>query len=75
MKVVTDTDSGRIVGIHIVGPSASDLISERRPCSPRWWQRPKTCRYDRPSASTLGEALMEAAAASIGQGLIHMANR
>src|SRR6185369_7060886 len=28
VKVVTDTKSGRILGIHIVGPSASDLISE-----------------------------------------------
>ncbi len=28
VKVVTDTASGRILGIHIVGPSASDLISE-----------------------------------------------
>ena len=26
--MVTDTKSGRVVGIHICGPNASDLISE-----------------------------------------------
>jgi len=27
-KIVSDADSGRILGVHIIGPHASDLIAE-----------------------------------------------
>jgi dihydrolipoamide dehydrogenase len=73
VKVVTDTDSGRILGIHIVGPSASDLISEGALALEMVATAEDMAMTIHPHP-TLGEALMEAAAASIGQA-VHVANR
>lgn len=73
VKVVTDTASGRVVGIHIVGPSASDLISEGALALEMVATAEDMAMTVHPHP-TLGEALMEAAAASIGQA-IHVANR
>lgn len=73
VKVVTDTESGRIVGIHIVGPSASDLISEGALALEMIATAEDMAATIHPHP-TLGEALMEAAAASLGHA-IHIANR
>lgn len=73
VKVVTDVKSGRVVGIHIVGPSASDLISEAVLALETVATAEDIAMSIHPHP-TLGEALMEAAAASLGQS-IHMMNR
>ncbi|MET0791491.1 MAG: dihydrolipoyl dehydrogenase, partial [Polyangiaceae bacterium] len=63
-KVITDTKSGRILGIHIVGPSASDLISEAVLAIETVATAEDMAMTIHPHP-TLGEALMEAAAASL----------
>jgi dihydrolipoyl dehydrogenase len=73
VKVVTDTKSGRILGIHIVGPSASDLISEAVLALEVVATAEDMALSIHPHP-TLGEALMEAAAASLGHA-IHIVNR
>jgi dihydrolipoamide dehydrogenase len=73
VKVVTDTGSGRVVGIHIVGPSASDLISEAALALEMVATAEDMAMTIHPHP-TLGEALMEASAASLGHA-IHIANR
>lgn len=73
VKVVTDVRSGRVAGIHIVGPSASDLISEAVLAIETVATAEDIALSIHPHP-TLGEALMEAAAASIGQA-VHIVNR
>jgi dihydrolipoamide dehydrogenase len=73
VKVVTDTASGRILGIHIVGPSASDLISEAALALETVATAEDMALTIHPHP-TLGEAMMEAAAASLGHA-IHIVNR
>lgn len=73
VKVVTDTKSGRVVGIHIVGPSASDLISEAALALETVATAEDIALTIHPHP-TLGESLMEAAAASLGHA-IHIVNR
>ena len=73
VKVVTDTPSGRILGIHIVGPSASDLISEAALALEVVATAEDMALTIHPHP-TLGEALMEASAASLGHA-IHIVNR
>jgi dihydrolipoamide dehydrogenase len=73
VKVVTDTGSGRMVGIHIVGPSASDLISEAALALEMVATAEDMAMTIHPHP-TLGEALMEASAAALGHA-IHIVNR
>jgi dihydrolipoamide dehydrogenase len=73
VKVVTEVPSGRIVGIHIVGPSASDLISEAALALEVVATAEDMALTIHPHP-TLGEALMEASAASLGHA-IHIVNR
>jgi dihydrolipoamide dehydrogenase len=73
VKVITETKSGRVVGIHIVGPSASDLISEAALALETVATAEDIALTIHPHP-TLGEAMMEAAAASLGHA-IHIANR
>jgi dihydrolipoamide dehydrogenase len=73
VKVITDTPSGRILGIHIVGPSASDLISEAVLALEVVATAEDMALTIHPHP-TLGEALMEAAAASLGHA-VHIVNR
>jgi dihydrolipoamide dehydrogenase len=73
VKCVTDTRSGRVVGIHIVGPSASDLISEAVLALETVATAEDIAMSIHPHP-TLGEAMMEAAAASLGHA-IHIVNR
>jgi dihydrolipoamide dehydrogenase len=72
-KVITDAKSKRILGIHIVGPSASDLISEAALALEMVATAEDMSLTVHPHP-TLGEALMEASAASLGHA-IHMMNR
>lgn len=73
VKVVTEKATGRVVGIHIVGPSASDLISEAVLALETVATAEDMAMSIHPHP-TLGEALMEAAAASLGHA-IHIMNR
>jgi dihydrolipoamide dehydrogenase len=73
VKVVTDTASGRVVGIHIVGPNASDLISEAALALELVATAEDMAMTIHPHP-TLGESLMEASAASLGHA-IHIVNR
>lgn len=72
-KVITDKKTKRILGIHIVGPSASDLISEAALAMEMVATAEDMALTIHPHP-TLGEALMEASAASLGHA-IHMLNR
>jgi dihydrolipoamide dehydrogenase len=72
-KVVTDEESERVVGIHLVGPSASDLISEAALALEMVATAEDLAMTIHPHP-TLGEALMEASAASLGKA-IHIVNR
>jgi dihydrolipoamide dehydrogenase len=73
VKVVTEQKTGRVLGIHIVGPNASDLISEGALALEVAATAEDVALTVHPHP-TLGEALMEAAAHSIGHA-IHIANR
>ncbi len=72
-KIITDTQSGRVVGIHIVGPNASDLISEAVLALETVATAEDISLSIHPHP-TLGEAMMEAAAHSLGHA-IHIQNR
>ncbi len=73
VKVIMDTKSGRVLGVHIVGPSASDLISEAALAVEMVATVEDMALTIHPHP-TLGEALMEASAAALGHA-IHMVNK
>lgn len=73
VKVVMDQKSKRILGIHIVGPSASDLISEAV-LAVEMVATAEDMALTMHPHPTLGEALMEASAAALGHA-IHIANK
>jgi dihydrolipoamide dehydrogenase len=73
VKVVTEVKTGRVLGIHICGPNASDLISEAALALEVAATAEDMALTIHPHP-TLGEALMEAAAHSIGHA-IHVVNR
>ncbi len=73
VKVVADAKTGRVLGIHIVGPSASDLISEAVLAIETVATAEDLALTIHPHP-TLGEALMEAGAAALGHA-IHIVNR
>lgn len=73
VKVVRDKATDRVVGIHIVGPSASDLISEGALALEMVATAEDLAVTVHPHP-TLGEAMMEASAASLGHA-IHIMNR
>jgi dihydrolipoamide dehydrogenase len=73
VKVVADAKTGRVLGIHIVGPSASDLISEAVLAIETVATAEDISLTIHPHP-TLGEALMEASAAALGHA-IHVVNR
>jgi dihydrolipoamide dehydrogenase len=72
-KFVTDKKSGRILGIHIVGPNASDLVSEAALALEMAASAEDVALTMHPHP-TLGEAMMEASAAALGKA-IHVPNR
>jgi dihydrolipoamide dehydrogenase len=73
VKFVTDKQTKRVLGIHIVGPAASDLISEAALALEMVATAEDVAMTIHPHP-TLGEAMMEAAAHSLGHA-IHTANR
>lgn len=73
VKVVGDKASGRVLGIHIVGPNASDLISEAALALEMVATVEDLALTIHPHP-TLGESLMEASAAALGHA-IHIVNR
>lgn len=73
VKVISEKKTHRILGIHIVGPSASDLISEAVLALEMVATAEDLALSIHPHP-TLGEALMEASAAALGHA-VHMMNR
>ncbi|MFO0571435.1 MAG: dihydrolipoyl dehydrogenase [Polyangiaceae bacterium] len=73
VKVVIEKESKRVLGIHIVGPAASDLISEAALALEMAATAEDLALTVHPHP-TLGEALMEAAAHALGHA-IHVGNR
>ncbi len=72
-KVVADAETGRILGVHLVGPGASDLIGEAALALETVATAEDLALTIHPHP-TLGEALMEASAAALGHA-IHVINR
>ena len=72
-KVVSDAKTHEVLGVHIVGPSASDLISEGALALEMraFLEDLSLTIHPHP---TLGEGMMEAAAAGLGHA-IHIMNR
>ena len=73
IKVVADKNSHEVLGVHIVGPEATDLISEGALALEMhaFLEDIGLTMHPHP---TLGEGLMEASLAALGQA-IHIANR
>jgi dihydrolipoamide dehydrogenase len=72
VQVVIDGDDERVLGVHIVGPEASDLISEAALAIEMGAYAPDIGLTIHPHP-TLGEAVMEAAKHAMGEA-IHIAN-
>ncbi len=72
-KVVMDKATKRVLGIHICGPGASDLISEAALALEMVASAEDLAMTIHPHP-TLAEALMEASAAALGHA-IHIVNR
>ncbi len=73
VKVVADAATGRILGVHVVGPGASDLIGEAALAIETVTTVEDLALTIHPHP-TLGEAVMEASAAALGRA-IHVVNR
>jgi dihydrolipoamide dehydrogenase len=72
-KIVSDKATKRILGVHICGPNASDLISEAVLAIEMGATAEDLALTIHPHP-TLGEVMMEAGAAALGHA-IHIANR
>ncbi len=72
-KIVSDKPTQRVLGVHICGPNASDLISEAALALEMGATAEDLALTIHPHP-TLGEAMMEAGAAALGHA-IHVANR
>ena len=73
VKVIADAATKRVLGVTIVGPAASDLISEAM-LAVEMTATAEDLALTMHPHPTLGEALMEAGAAVLGQA-IHIPNR
>jgi dihydrolipoamide dehydrogenase len=73
VKVLIDKADSRLLGIHVVGPEASDLISEAALAIEMGAYAEDVALTVHPHP-TLGEAVMEAAKHALGEA-IHIANR
>ncbi|MGC4070330.1 MAG: dihydrolipoyl dehydrogenase [Polyangiaceae bacterium] len=73
VKVVADKATSRVLGVHIVGPSASDFISEAMLALEMGASAEDLALTMHPHP-TLGEAVSEAGAAALGHA-IHVPNR
>jgi dihydrolipoamide dehydrogenase len=65
-KIVADAHTEQVLGVHIVGPGASDLISEGALSLEMGAYLPDLALTIHPHP-TLGEAVMEAAKAALGE--------
>lgn len=72
VKIVTDAEDDRVLGVHIVGPEASDLINEAALAIEMGAFAEDIALTIHPHP-TLGEAVMEAAKHALGEA-IHIAN-
>ena len=72
VKILTDAKDDRVLGVHIVGPEASDLISEAGLAIEMGAFAEDIALTVHPHP-TLGEAVMEAAKHALGEA-IHIAN-
>jgi dihydrolipoamide dehydrogenase len=72
VQVVIDAEDERVLGVHIVGPEASDLISEAALAIEMGAYAPDIGLTIHPHP-TLAEAVMEAAKHAVGEA-IHIAN-
>ena len=63
MKVLADAKTDRVLGVHILGPRASDLIAEASR-SMEFTAAPRTSPAARHAHPTLSEAVGEAARAA-----------
>lgn len=66
VKIVADADTKQVLGLHIVGPNATDLISEGALALEMGSFLPDLALSIHPHP-TLGEAVMEAAKAALGE--------
>ena len=66
VKIVADADTQQVLGIHIVGPAATDLIREGVLALEMGSFLPDLALTIHPHP-TLGEAIMEAAKAALGE--------
>ncbi|MCA9707601.1 MAG: dihydrolipoyl dehydrogenase [Myxococcales bacterium] len=73
VKVIIDADDERVLGVSIVGPEASDLISEAALAIEMGAYAPDIGLTIHPHP-TLGEAVMEAAKHAVGEA-VHIQNR
>jgi dihydrolipoamide dehydrogenase len=73
VKVIADAQTGELLGVHVVGNGASDLISEAA-LAIEMGAVADDLRLTIHPHPTLSEAMMEAAAASLGEA-IHVINR
>jgi dihydrolipoamide dehydrogenase len=73
VKVIADKESNQVLGVHIVGPEASAMISEAA-LSMEMAAFLEDIMLTVHPHPTLGEALMEAAAHALGQA-VHIQNR
>jgi dihydrolipoamide dehydrogenase len=73
VKVITDKKDNRVLGIHIVGPEASDLVSEAALAIEMGAFAEDIALTIHPHP-TLGEAVMEAAKHALGEA-IHISNK
>ena len=73
VKVVADAETHEVLGIHVVGPAATDLISEGALALEMGAFLPDLALTVHPHP-TLSEAIREAAAAAIGEA-VHIINR
>ncbi len=73
VKVIIDKADNRLLGIHVVGPEASDLISEGALAIEMGAFAEDIALTVHPHP-TLGEAVMEAAKHALGEA-IHIGNR
>jgi dihydrolipoamide dehydrogenase len=72
VKILTDAADDRVVGVHIVGPEASDLINEAALAIEMGAFAEDIALTIHPHP-TLGEAVMEAAKHALGEA-IHIGN-
>ncbi len=72
-KVVIDADTGELLGMHVVGNGASDLIAEAT-LAIEMGAVADDLRLTIHAHPTLSEAVMEAAAAALGEA-VHIINR